>query len=64
MKNLTENTYIHINKYSKNGFDYFVKNGYGMLQIPMDHLTPEDLRAIADHLEKNPHLRDRKYGSK
>jgi hypothetical protein len=53
---LTENIDIRSNKYSKNGFDYYCRNSYGKFHIPMDHLTPEDLRAIADHLENNPPL--------
>lgn len=53
---LTENIDIRPNKYSKNGFDYYCRNSYGKFHIPMDHLNPEDLRSIADHLEKNPPL--------
>lgn len=59
MEKLTENIDIQINKYSKNGFDYYAKNGYGKFNIPVDNLTPEDLRSIADHLENNPHLKDK-----
>lgn len=53
---LTENIDIRHNKYSENGFDYYCRNSYGKFHIPMDHLTPKDLRSIADHLEENPPL--------